>query len=186
MNILDITIVVVLVFFLVRGIYRGFFREMGSLAGVILGIWLANLYQPQLTHFLGSYLPRGTFLPLISFALIFLIILVGCNLVSWWLKMLFKKALLGGADRVVGAGVALLKGVIIIYFFILMMTFFLPSKSPLIAQSKMAPVIITSYQSMINLISPDAYRRLKERFMGPERKMSDLSEKRTTKADHGS
>lgn len=186
MNILDIIIVAVLAFFLVRGIYRGFFREIGSLAGVILGIWLANLYQPRLTQLLGSFLPKGTFLPLISFALIFLLILVGCNLISWWLKMLFKKALLGGADRVVGAGVALLKGVIIIYFFILMMTFFFPSKSPLIAQSKMAPVIISSYQSMVNLISPDAYRRLKEQFMGPEQKMSDFGEKRVRKAGHGS
>ncbi len=186
MNILDIIIIAALAFFLVRGIYRGFFREIGSLAGVILGIWMATLYQPRLTQFLGSYLPRGAFLPLISFALIFLLILVGCNLVSWGLKVLFKKALLGGADRMVGAGVALLKGVIIIYFLILMMTFFLPSKSPLIAQSKMAPVIITSYQSMVNLISPDAYRRLKDRFMGPEPKMGDLGQKRVRKAGHGS
>jgi membrane protein required for colicin V production len=186
MNLLDIIIVAVLAFFLIRGIYRGFFREIGSLAGVILGIWVANLYQPQLTHFLGTVLPKGKFLPLISFALIFILILIGCNLLAWWLKMLFKKALLGGADRAMGAAVAVLKGVIIIYFVILLVTFFLPSQSPLIAQSRMAPVIITSYQSMVNMISPDAYNRLKERFMGKDRKVGNFRASPIRKASNGS
>ncbi len=38
MNVLDGLILAILVFFLIRGIFRGFFKEIGSLAGVILGI----------------------------------------------------------------------------------------------------------------------------------------------------
>lgn len=186
MNLVDIIIVAVLAFFLVRGIYRGFFREIGSLAGVILGIWLANLYQPQLTHFLGGVLPKGKFLPLLSFALIFILILIACNLLAWWLKMLFKKALLGGADRAMGAAVAVFKGVIIIYFVILLVTFFLPSQSPLIARSRMAPVIIASYQSMVKMVSPDAYHRLREQFLGKDRKIGHLHALPIKKANNDS
>ncbi|MBW2205067.1 MAG: CvpA family protein, partial [Deltaproteobacteria bacterium] len=40
MNLLDLIIIACMVFLIVRGIFRGFIREVGSLAGVILGIWL--------------------------------------------------------------------------------------------------------------------------------------------------
>ena len=87
MNILDIIIIAAAIFFLIRGIFRGIFREIGSLAGVILGIWLANVYHLQMAGFLKSFITSGKYLPLISFALIFLVVLVLCN--AGWLA--FKK-----------------------------------------------------------------------------------------------
>ena len=80
MNPLDLIIIATMVFFIVRGIFRGFFKEIGSLAGVIFGIWIAAVYQPQMTEYLKTYIPTGRFLPLISLALIFFIVLVLCNL----------------------------------------------------------------------------------------------------------
>ena len=153
MNLLDIVIIVTMIFLIVKGIIRGFIREIASLAGVILGIWLANLYQPQMTDFLKSYLPSNPFFPLISFAVLFVSILLLCNLLGWILKLLFKKAFLGWLDRTLGAGLAILKGVIITYLVIVILTFFIPTKTPLIAHSKLSPWIIKSYQSMISLIS---------------------------------
>ncbi|MFO7985915.1 MAG: CvpA family protein [Desulfatiglandaceae bacterium] len=185
MNILDIIIGVLMAFFLVRGIYRGFFREIGSLAGVILGIWLAKLYQAPVTAFLGAYLPGGKFLPVISFALIFLVILAGCNLLGRTLKGLFAKALLGGVDRFLGGATAVLKGGIIIYFAIFFLTLFLPSKTPFIAQSQMAPVITGSCPSLISMISPDAYREWKQKLLGDRPEVEHFSENSEAKADDG-
>lgn len=166
MNLLDIVIIVTMIFFIVKGIIRGFIREIASLAGVILGIYLANLFQPQMTDFLKPYLPSNPFLPLISFAVIFASVLILCNLLGWILKLLFKKAFLGWLDRTLGAGLAVLKGVIITYLVIVILTFFLPAKTPLIAQSKLAPWIIKSYQSMISLISPEHYKNWKKKLLG--------------------
>ena len=115
MNLLDIIIIVTMIYLIVKGILRGFFREIASLVGIILGIWLANHYQPQMTDFLRSYLPSTRFLPLISFAVIFASILVICNLLGLILKQLFKKVFLGWLDRTLGAGLAIVKGVIITY-----------------------------------------------------------------------
>ena len=165
MNLLDLIIIACMVFLLVRGIFRGFIREVGSLAGVILGIWLASIYQPQLTDYLKPFLPSGKYLPLISFALIFLVVLVFCNVAGWLLKKLAKKLFLGWADRTLGAALAVLKGVLITYFAIVLLTFFTPSKSNIIAESKLAPVIINSYQSIIGLLSPGAYENLKKKFV---------------------
>ena len=171
MNLLDLIIVATMIFLIVRGIFRGFFREIGSLAGVILGIWLANVYQPQMTEYLKTYLPSAKFLPIISFAVIFAIVLVLCNVAGWALKMLLKKVLLGWADRTLGAGFAVLKGIIITYLVIVLLTFFVPSKAPLIARSILAPLIVSSYQSMVSIISPGSYQKWKRKFLGHAKKI---------------
>ncbi|MBW2093538.1 MAG: CvpA family protein [Deltaproteobacteria bacterium] len=152
-----------MIFFIVRGIWRGFFKEMGSLAGVILGIWLAVKLQPQLTLFLKSHLSSSRFLSLISFAGIFFVVLVGCNLAGWGLKLLVKKAFLGWADKGLGAALAVLKGIILTYLVIVLLTFFLPAKAPLIAGSRLAPVIVSSYQSLAGFLSPGASDRWKRK-----------------------
>ena len=174
MNLLDTAIIAALVFLIVRGIFRGFFREIGSLVGLILGIWLANIYQPQMTGYLKSYLPSVGLLPLISFAAIFAIVFVLCNLAGWGLKVLVKKAFLGWADRALGAALAVLKGLIATYLAIVLLTFFVPSKTPLIAESRLAPIIITSYQSMVSLISPGSYHNWKQKFLGKGKKGDEI------------
>lgn len=188
MNLLDVIIIACMVFLIVRGIFRGFIREVGSLAGVVLGIWFASIYQAQMTDFLKPILPSGKFLPLISFALIFLVVLVLCNVVGWLLKKLVKKIFLGWADRTLGAALAVLKGVIITYFAIVLLTFFVPSKSSLIAQSKMAPIIINSYQSIVGLLPPGTYENLKKQFVGHkdsmEKALSEKTEHATGKDGH--
>jgi len=178
MNLLDVLIIACMVFLIVRGIFRGFIREVGSLGGVILGIWLGSVYQPLLAGFLASFLPAGKFLPLISFALVFVIILVLCNLIAWLLQKFIKKVLLGWVDRVLGIGLAVLKGVIITYFAIILLTFFVPSKSSFIAESKLAPMITSSYQSIVGLISPEAYENLKKKFIGQKDKISNVLSKK--------
>ncbi len=178
MNPLDIIIISAMLFLIVRGIFRGFFREIGSLAGVILGIWLANLYQPQVTEYLKTYLPSGRFLPLVGFGVIFAFVVVLCNLAGRALKAILKKAFFGCVDRFLGACLAILKGIIIIYFAIILITFFLPSKTPVIAKSRLSPLIISSYQSMVSIISPGSYENLKRKFLGKKEEMDHVVSKK--------
>ncbi|MFC1821687.1 CvpA family protein [Thermodesulfobacteriota bacterium] len=160
MNPLDIIIIAVMAFLLVRGIFRGFIREVTSLAGLVLGILLASRFQPQMSDYLKSHIPSTPYLPLISFAVIFVVILISCNLLGWFLKQVIKKALLGWADRVLGAGFAMLKGLILVYLVIILLTFFHPGATTLIAKSKMARLVTISSQSLARLISPDVYKDL--------------------------
>ncbi|MCP4669121.1 MAG: CvpA family protein [Deltaproteobacteria bacterium] len=154
-----------MIYFILRGLFRGFFKEIGSLAGVIIGIWLANAYQPHMTHFLGSFLPPSKYLPLISFAAIFTVIFVLCSLAGRGLKAAMEKVFFGWADRTLGAGLAVIKGVIIAYFAIVLLTIYVPSKAHLIPGSTLAPLVITSYQSVVGMISPGSYRGLKRKFL---------------------
>lgn len=169
MNLLDLIIISTLIFLVVKGLLRGFIRELASLAGVILGILLGNHYQPQMTLYLKSYLPFMEYLPLISFAFLFALILIACNLAGYLLKLLFSKAFLGWLDRTLGVGLALAKGVILIYLVIVVLTFFVPAKTPLIAQSKLGPWIVVSYQAMVKFVSPAQYEDWKKRLFGEEK-----------------
>lgn len=156
MNLLDIIIIAVILLVVVKGFYRGFFRETASLIGIILGIWLANRYQPMLTGYLRAYLPNTPLLPFISFAGIVILVLIACNLLGVLLSLLSRRASLGWTDRSLGAGMALAKGMVLIYLAVIMLTFYLPEAAPLIAKSKMVRLITLSSQSVIRMISPNA------------------------------
>jgi membrane protein required for colicin V production len=174
MHLLDIIIIATMVFLILKGMLRGFIREMASLVGVIVGIWLASVLQPQMTDHLKPYLPSIQSLPLIGFALVFGAVLFLCNFLGWILKLFFKKTFFGWADRSLGAGLATVKGVILAYLALVMITFFLPSKTPLIAESKLSKLIIDSYQSMIRLVSPSRYENLKKKIAGKTEEVGEI------------
>ncbi len=156
MNLLDIIIIAVVFLLVLKGFYRGFFRETASLIGVILGIWLANRHQPLLTEYLRAYLPNTPLLPVISFAVIFILVLIACNLLGVLLSLLSRRASLGWTDKSLGAGMALAKGIVLIYLAIILLTFYLPEALPMIAKSRMARLITLASQSVIRTISPNA------------------------------
>ncbi|MFZ7111952.1 MAG: CvpA family protein [Desulfatiglandales bacterium] len=174
MNVLDIIIACILVFFVVRGLIRGFIKETASLVGVVLGLLLAIRFQPLVTAMFKTSFPSMPLVELVGFGAIFFGVLVLCNLLGWGIKFLFKKALLGWVDRTLGLGLAVIKGVIITYIGIVLLTFSPLAGTPLVANSKLAPMIITSYQSMVNLISPECYNKLKKRFTEKKRKLGEI------------
>ncbi len=170
MNLLDYIIILLMIYLIIRGIMRGIIREIFSLAGIILGIFLGNLLQPWVTGLLRPSLPDTGSLPLISFAFIFAVILILCNLIGWSINLLSKKVFMGWLDRTIGACLAAAKGIIITYLVIVLLTFFMPAKTPLIAGSKLAPWVIRSYQHMTSIISPDHYKNWKKRILGEDKK----------------
>lgn len=163
MNILDFIILGLVTFFLIKGIFRGFFREIASLAGIIFGLVIGNHYYPQMANLLKSYIPLEKSLPLIAFIILFVLVVIGFHLFGLLLQGLFKRLFIGWFDRALGIGFALIKGIILSYLLIVLLTFFMPSKCPLIAKSRTARLVVITYQSMAKLISPDLYQIWKKK-----------------------
>jgi len=174
MNILDFIILGLITFFVIKGIFRGFFREISSLAGIVFGIWIGNHYHPQMANLLKAYIPLEKFLPLISIIILFISVVILFNLFGILLHHLFKRLFIGWFDRGLGIGFALIKGIIISYLLIVLLTFFMPSKSPLIAKSTAARTVIVTYQSMSRLISPDLYKTWKKRIYKESKKVGKI------------
>jgi membrane protein required for colicin V production len=112
---------------------------------------------------LKPYIPLEKSLSLIGFIILFFLVLIFFNLFGILMHHLFKRLFIGWFDKSLGLGIALLKGIIICYLLIVLLTFFMPSSSPLIARSKAARLVIVSYQSMASLMSPDLYKTWKHR-----------------------
>ncbi len=174
MNILDYIILIPLLYLTIKGIIRGLIREIASLAGIILGIWLGNVYQPEVSGVIEHYLPDTKLIPLISIALIFVLMVILCNLAGMGIRLIFKKVFLGWFDRVMGGFFAVIKTIFLAYVVIIMLTFYTPSNAPLISESVLAPWIIRSYQSIIDLVSPDHYEKWKKKILGEAGKINNI------------
>ena len=174
MNILDIIIVGLIAFFLIKGIFRGFFREIASLAGIISGLVIGNHYHLQVANYLKAYIPLEKPLPLIGFIILFIAAVIGFHLFGLLIHGLFKRLLIGWFDRTLGICFALIKGIIISYLLIVLLTFFVPSTSPLIASSKCARLVVITYQSMARLISPDIYQEWKAKISKKSEKVEKV------------
>jgi len=164
MNILDIGIIAITAFFVGRGIFRGFFREAGSIGGLILGILAGSTYYNIIAGYIVSYvdIPWRDALSFICFALIFIVVMTACVLIGRGLQWFAKAVLFGWVDRGLGAILALVKAVLICYLIILMITFFLPAQQPIIVKSKLAPAMISLYQA--GGIPSDTYEKWKHKF----------------------
>ena len=174
MNILDFIIIGLLAFLLVKGIFRGFFREISSLAGVIVGLVLGNYYYLRMAEFLKPNVPFEKFLPVVSFVIIFLMVFFAFNLLGILLHYLFKRLFIGWFDRGLGVAFALVKGILISYLLIVLLTFFVPATAPLIAKSKAARVVIVTYQHMSRFVSPDIYVTWKQRIFSESKKLGKV------------
>jgi len=174
MNILDYIILGLIAFFVVKGIFKGFFREISSLAGIIFGIWIGNQYHHQMAALLKPYIPLEKSLPLISIIILFISVVILFNLFGILFHHLFKRLFIGWFDRGLGVVFALIKGIIISYLLIVLLTFFIPSKSPLITKSTTARMVTVTYQSMSRFISPDLYKTWKKKIFKESKKLDTV------------
>ena len=174
MNILDYIILGLITFFVIKGIFKGFFREISSLAGIVFGILIGNHYYPQMVNLLKPHIPLEKSLPLISFFILFIAVVILFNLSGILLHHLFKKLLIGWLDRSLGFCLALIKGIIISYLLILVLAIYVPSTSRLLTESKAAPLVKLGFESMRSLISPDIYKAWKKKIFKESKKVGDV------------
>lgn len=103
MSELDWIVIAMVALSVLLGIVRGFVREVISVAGWIIGVWLAFRYAAHL----GSGLPFAQDLPLlqtgIAAVLIVVVCVFGAALTGWIARQLLTAAKLSAADRTLGA-----------------------------------------------------------------------------------
>ncbi len=114
MNALDVVVLLILLFAVVRGLMRGLVDTLFSLAAWVLafiaGKWGAVLAAPLLPF--GADNPGVRYFA--GFAVVFLAVLIGVLLLGHALAALIKAAGLGAADTVLGGVLGLAKGLVIL------------------------------------------------------------------------
>lgn len=104
MNWLDILLAVPLAWGLYQGISKGFIMELSRIIALIAGVYLSVRFSELLTEYLYNNSEiTSEFLPIISFALIFLTVVVLINLLARAIEKLAKAVALGWANKAAGA-----------------------------------------------------------------------------------
>jgi membrane protein required for colicin V production len=112
---MDVIIGVVLLGFAIRGLMRGFLRELLSLLGLFVGLWIALLKFVPLGEWVQHYFPLTEPLPFhLSFLAIFLSVASLAGLVGYLLHRVAKGLLMGWLDALVGLGFGSVKGIMIL------------------------------------------------------------------------
>jgi len=125
MSAFDIIFVTILGIFAAVGVWKGFFREVLGLLGVVFGAFLAIIGFGPLSKLLHRNIPEipSVIWVFLSFLLIFIGVYLLSRLSASLLSKLSKLVLLGWLNRLLGGMVGALKGAIFISLFLLLLGF---------------------------------------------------------------
>jgi len=125
MSAFDIIFFMIIGFFTIVGVWKGFFREILGFVGVVFGALLAILgFGPvsKIFHRLVPEIPSAIWV-FLSFLLIFVAVYLLSRLLAGILNKLSKLVLLGWLNRLLGGLVGASKGAIFISLFLLLLGF---------------------------------------------------------------
>ncbi|MFP4071787.1 MAG: CvpA family protein [Desulfovibrionales bacterium] len=152
LNTLDVIFATILCFFLIRGLYNGFLREIASILGLFIGFLLANkLYEPVVPVVQMVLEDEGNAM-VVSYILVLMGTFMLVLLVIAMLRNVFQLTLLGTLDRFVGGTFGFFKGFLLCAIILLVMTTFLSSGSPTLSESKISPYINKATPSLSLLL----------------------------------
>ena len=166
-NWLDILLGGVLVFIVVHSLWMGFSRSVSTLLGVILGFWAAINWFPSLSVRLAPWIQNELWCSIIAFILLFLLVYLAFLIAGILVQGLFRVLKLSWVDRLLGALVGLVKGLVVAGAIVFLLTVFLPQNSPLLRKSALYPELSRVAQVM-GLMVPV---QLKGRFMWKWRRL---------------
>jgi membrane protein required for colicin V production len=143
MNNLDIFFLVLIGISILYSLIRGLVREIFSFLAIIFGFIGASYGYTYAARWLGGWVDNEALALILGFLVLLILISVLISLLGRLLSGLVKKAHLTWADRIGGGAFGFLKAVFLIAIFSLVLTAFLPSKSRILSDSKIAPAALT-------------------------------------------
>jgi membrane protein required for colicin V production len=156
-NWLDILLLLVILASVVTSFLRGFARVavglLASIAAVIGALWLYGTAGSWLTEYVSSKAVAN----FCGFLLVFVGILLLGVITGKLLAMIFKWTGLSWLDRLLGAGVGLVRGLLIATAMVMAIMAFSPKPPPQsVAESRIAPYVMGASRVMISMAPREA------------------------------
>ncbi len=164
MNIIDMIIIAIICFSMIRGIFRGISSEISSIIAVAGGFYGAYLFHPQLADRLPRPAALAQYSEIIAFALIFCAVFVAVSLLGVLIKYALDITMLGWFDRLLGAGFGALKGALavsVLLFFLVAVTGHTPTG---VKQSLLGDYAVKITQYMTRAMSQKNYQAVQFKF----------------------
>jgi membrane protein required for colicin V production len=149
MNYLDIIILVVIALLVIRGIMKGFIISLASLIALALGIYIAVNFSNYLDGVLiENFNPSRSWLPILSFTITFLIVVIAVMLLAKALEKLVDIAGMGIINHVFGGIFGLVKGILFVSVILFIISSYDP-KEKLITHKTRQESILYGYASKV-------------------------------------
>ena len=110
MSPVDIVILIILAISTLIGVFRGFIREVLSLASWIVALYVAWLFAAQGAAYLEPHISQPALRVAAAFAGIFVIMLIAASILSYLLYRLLYISGISGMDRSLGAVFGIARG----------------------------------------------------------------------------
>src|SRR5271157_1483367 len=158
MSIADWIIIAFLVFSVTGAAIEGFFQEAFGLAGLAAGYLLAAWQYRRLAEWFAPHLKSPWVGEIAAFLIIFFVVLMVAGFAGRMARWAMKKAGLSTLDRILGALLGLLKGVLVVAIVLTAMTAFAPAEKWL-SGSELAPYFLVGGRAAIWLAPSELRRR---------------------------
>ncbi len=110
MNAIDIIILILLAWGAFRGFTQGFILQVVTFIALIIGVWASIAFSDNMSEFLTRNMDiTGKYLPVLSFVLIFILVIIIAHLIGMLLTRFIEIASLGWLNRIGGIAFGVLK-----------------------------------------------------------------------------
>lgn len=159
-NTLDMFIMGAIAFSGLLGLYRGFTTSILSLLTWVIALWLPFKFTPEFSTFLPDTVESPTARAAIAAAGLFFGAFFMLSLIGWMLRKLMGVTGLSFADRLLGVGLGLVRGVVIVAILAMLATYSssLP-KERWWGESKLMPQVLR-ISNVIRNQMPESLSRL--------------------------
>jgi membrane protein required for colicin V production len=152
MNLLDLFLLAILAYCLIRGVFRGLIKELAAIVGVLAAFYAGYTYYPLVAGVLDRWIADGGYRNIAGFFLLFCTVFIAVSILGVVLKYLLNIAFLGWVDRICGAAFGALKGALIVSVVLVTLTAFLQKGSPLMTGSILAPHVLVVSEKMAKVV----------------------------------
>ncbi|MFQ5356584.1 MAG: CvpA family protein [Mariprofundaceae bacterium] len=155
MILFDYVLIVIVGLSMLFALWRGFMRELVSLAGLVAAFFIAGRFSRITSEFLQPWLQNQTVSDMAGFGLIFVAVLFLSGLVG----VIIRKLIPSGftlTDRLLGLLFGMVRGVLYIGLFFLIYTSYAKPDQPWLEESLFAPYTI-ELGNIIGSVIPPGY-----------------------------
>ena len=108
---LDLVLTVFTTFLLVKGIWKGFVKEISGILAIVVGIIASFVLHGAAEKFLSAYVDPK-YLGFAAYAILFIAAYLGIMLLGNLIDRIVKSVMLGGFNRILGGFFGLLKALL--------------------------------------------------------------------------
>jgi membrane protein required for colicin V production len=156
MTVADWLIIAVVLINVISAAVQGFFAEALTMAGLVIGYIVAAWQYQRLAAWFMTFLKNDWLADILSFLIIFFVVLLLFGIAARIARKLMKAAGLSGLDRFLGALLGVLKGGLMVAVILMGMTAFTPT-SKMLEKSELAPYFLVVGRAAI-WVAPSALR----------------------------